>query len=242
MKGTILVSGGSGGIGAAICHTLASREWRPLVGYASQEQSARSIAQATGGEAIRLNLADDEDIGEFLVFAARPNTGLAGVILAASPRPVLGPFEKIRAEDMALQWRINVLGPQKLLAGLIGGCFQPQRKGFVVGVTSHVVEDPAAARHFGAYAIAKHGMTGMLKLLAAEYPWLKVRIIAPRLTETPMLQCFQPRQVELMRARTPGGRFAAPEDVAREVIASIEVDQDEPGQHASGFSRSVPGS
>jgi NAD(P)-dependent dehydrogenase (short-subunit alcohol dehydrogenase family) len=224
VKGTILVSGGSGGIGAATCHLLASRGWRPLVGYASQETSARAIAEATGGEAIKLDLSDEADIDQFIRFATRLGSRLAGVVLAASPRPTLAPFEKISTADMASQWQINVSGPQKLIAGLIGECFRRERKGSIVGLTSRVVEDPAAARHFGAYSIAKNGMTGMLKLLAAEYPWLNVKIISPGLTETPMLECFHPRQLDLMRTAAPNGRFAAPEDVAREVIASIEME------------------
>ncbi len=45
----------------------------------------------------------------------------------------------------------------------------------------------------GAYVIAKHGMAGVLAMLAADYPWLRVRAVKPGYTETRMLDAFDER-------------------------------------------------
>ena len=78
-----------------------------------------------------------------------------------------------------------------------------------------------ATAGMGAYTIAKFGMAGVLAVIAADYPWLRVRTVSPGFTETPMLNAFEPRFIELMRTRVP---FQKPEEVAAEIIALITAE------------------
>ena len=52
-----LVTGGSGGIGSAICRALAEDGWTVYVGYASAEETARALAAEIGGEAVRADIS-----------------------------------------------------------------------------------------------------------------------------------------------------------------------------------------
>lgn len=215
-----LVSGGAGGIGAAVCALLAARGYTPVVGYARQAEAAGQVAQRHGGIALALDLTDDASIDAAV---ARLDTlpVLAGVVLAGSPPLSLVPFGKISADEMRLQWQVNVMGPQRLLAELVRRCFRKHKQGAVVGVLTRAMGDAAArgiegaASGMGAYVIAKHGMAGMLAMLAADYPWLRVRAVRPGYTETPMLAAFDERFLAQQREKAP---FQTPEQVASLIV------------------------
>lgn len=212
----LLVSGGSGGIGSAVCAGLAERGIRPIVGYHHNEAAARAVAERCGGRALRLDLADTQSVA-----AAAPALAelpaLLGVVLAGAPPLNLVSFGQISAEELLLQWHINVLGPQQLLSQLVKHCFRRRKAGTVVGVLTSAMgsRDTPAASGMGAYVIGKHGLAGVLALLAADYPWLRVRSVSPGFTETKMLDAFDPRFLELQRAKAP---FQTPGSVARQIL------------------------
>ncbi len=138
---------------------------------------------------------------------------LAGVVLAGSAPLSLVPFGKISADELQQQLQVNVIGPQQLLAELVRRCFRKHKRGSVVGVLTRAMGDgiDGASSGMGAYVIAKHGMAGVLALLAADYPWLRVRAVKPGYTETPMLAAFDERFLALQREKAP---FQTPGQVA----------------------------
>lgn len=214
-----LVSGGAGGIGSAICSELAAAGYRPIVGYHRGQGAAESIARQCGGVSLALDLESPGSIDAALASLAELPC-LAGVVLAASPPLVPGPFSKITPEQMHEQWQVNVLGPQQLLSGLVKRCFRKHKSGSVVGILTQAMGDertPAAAG-LGAYVIAKHGLAGLLALLAADYPWLSVRSVKPGYTETPLLDAFDPRFLDMQRSKAP---FQTPGQVACQVLTEI---------------------
>jgi 3-oxoacyl-[acyl-carrier protein] reductase len=223
MTERVLVSGGSGGIGAALCRRLAVAGCRPVIGFAGGRDRAAALALETGGEALALDLADDAAIEAAVIALAADPDPLRGVVLAASPRPVIAPFGQIAAEDMALQWRINVEGPRRLLAGVVKGCFRKNKRGTVVALLSAAMGEAEgkAASGMGSYVIAKYGLKGVLAAARGDFPWLKTATLSPGYTETPMLECFDPRFLDLMRAQQAEGRFATPEEVAAQLVALV---------------------
>jgi len=215
-----LVVGGSGGIGAATCMRLAEIGYRPIVTYGSNRKAALMIAERCGGRLLALDLANHTSIAEVVENMASYPEPLAGVILAASPTPVIAPFRKITEENMQLQWQVTVAGPQRLLAGLVSGCLRKRKKGTIIGILTEAMGDTQrpAWRQCGAYVIAKFGLLGLLAVLAAEYPWLRVGSVKPGYTETKMLQVFDRRFLDMMREKK---KFQAPDEVAQEIIKQI---------------------
>jgi NAD(P)-dependent dehydrogenase (short-subunit alcohol dehydrogenase family) len=218
-----LVSGGSGGIGGALCRALATAGYRPVVGFARSREAANKIGAETGGVALPLDLASDQSIKEAIDTLADDPIPLAGVVLAASPPPALGAFGKIEPAEVALQWRVNVEGPRQLIAGLVRRCLRPRKSGIVIAVLSKAMGDESnpAARGMGAYLISKYGLLGLMRVVASEYSWLRTGVVRPGYTETAMLAAFDPRFLDTIRAARLGGRFDQPEVVAREVLAII---------------------
>jgi 3-oxoacyl-[acyl-carrier protein] reductase len=214
-----LVSGGGGGIGAAVCSELAGAGFKPIVGYHRGQSAAEGVAKRCGGVSLHLDLTSTASIdGALASLAELPLLG--GVVLAASPPLALGPFGKITEEQLREQLQVNVIGPQRLLAGLVKGCFRKHKAGSVVGVLTQAMgdENTPASASLGPYVIAKHGMAGLLAALAADYPWLTVRSVKPGYTETSMLEAFDPRFLDLQRAKAP---FATPAQVASRILTEI---------------------
>lgn len=216
----ILVSGGAGGIGAAVCHMLAQRGVRPVIGYRGAPDAALALAQQTDGRILALDLADTDGIALACTELAASSAVLAGVVLAASPPPRIVPFGKVTADDLSRQWQVNVLGPQQLLASLVRDKFRPNKRGSVVGVLSQAMGTGigTAAPNMAAYLAAKYGMQGLLAAAAADYPWLTVRSVSPGYTETGMLAAFDARFLDLQRARQP---FQSAQQVAAEIVAAL---------------------
>ena len=214
-----LVSGGSGGIGASVCDQLAAQGYVPIVGYHRNALAAEAVALRSGGRALALDLSSEASI-QAAVSALEDAPLLAGVVLAGSPPLSLTPFGKITPDDMHQQWQVNVLGPQRLLAELVRRCFRKHKQGAVVGVLTQAMGGSdsgiaGASSGMGAYVIAKHGMAGVLAMLAADYPWLRVRAVKPGYTQTRMLEAFDERFLDMQREKAP---FQTPEQVASLIV------------------------
>jgi NAD(P)-dependent dehydrogenase (short-subunit alcohol dehydrogenase family) len=219
----VLVSGGAGGIGSALCRLLPASGFTPIVGYRSDKEEAEMLALECGGFAVKLDLASDESIAQSLaqISEALDKGGrICGVVLAASPPPDLLPFGKLTPEMLLHQFRINVVGPQLLLAGLVKTYFRKNKSGVVVGILSEAMgsENHPPMPAMGAYVIAKTALRAMLSVCAAEYPWLHVRTVSPGFTKTRMLDVFDERYLDQMQTKIP---FASAEDVARRVLREI---------------------
>lgn len=219
----VMVTGGTGGIGSALCRLLPASGLAPIVCYRNNREQAEALARECGGLAVELDLASDESIAQALAqLSEKPGEGgnMSGVVLAASPPPDLAPFTKLTSEMLLHQFRINVAGPQLLLAGLIKTYFRKNKTGAVVGILSEAIgsENRPPVTGMGAYVIAKNALRGMLSVCAAEYPWLHVRTVSPGFTRTGMLDAFDERYLEQMQAKKP---FASAEDVAQQVLEAI---------------------
>jgi NAD(P)-dependent dehydrogenase (short-subunit alcohol dehydrogenase family) len=215
----IIVSGGAGGIGSALCRLLPTCGLTPIVGYRNNKEQADALALECGGFSARLDLESDESIAQSLVQISSivKDGNVAGVVLAASPPPDLLPFGKLSSGILSHQLRVNVVGPQLLLAGLIKTYFRKKKSGVVVGLLSEAIgnDHDSPMTGMGAYVIAKIALRGMLSVCAAEYTWLQIRTVSPGFTSTKMLDVFDERYLEQMQAKKP---FSSADDVARLIL------------------------
>lgn len=212
-----LVTGGSGGIGSAVCALLARRGIRPVVGYHRQVQLAEALAARFNGEALHVDLERCEPLGR--VGEKLRDRNLIGVVLNACAPPVIRPWQEFTPEMFERQWTGGVVGNHALLAGLVADCFRPKRSGAVVAVLSQAAGGPGhTAPRMMPYVAAKAGLRALLEALAAEVKWLKIATVSPDYTDTPMLRVFEPRMVELLREQ---GKIASPQDVAAEIVSKL---------------------
>jgi 3-oxoacyl-[acyl-carrier protein] reductase len=217
-----LVTGGAGGIGAALCRSLPAAGFTPIVCYYRSAEEAFRLAEECGGVAICIDMCDDQSIATAIekIGTTISSGTLAGVVIGASPPPELLAFGSLDSEQMLNQFRVNVIGPQILLAGLIKKHFRKVKSGTVLGILTQAIGDDATppATGMGAYVVAKTALKSLLSVCAAEYPWLKVRTVSPGFTRTKMLDTFDPRYVEMIEKRST---ISSPDDVAQMIIEQI---------------------
>lgn len=229
---SVIVTGGSGGIGSALCRMAAARGWRVWIGYASGFDRALRLAAEiadAGGAAQPLFLPLDdparlrEAVGAIVAEGALPGA----LALCASPPPEVASLLKLTAEQMRRQLECAVVGNHALLAEVWRRCFRPRGGGHVLAVQSAAQGTPSAATasHMAGYVVAKSALEALLRAAAAEFgrAGLRVSLVRPGYVETPMLRAFPPLILERARAALPGQSFVRPEQVAAALLAGLEA-------------------
>ena len=220
----VFVTGGSGGIGSAVCRLCPSFGFTPIIGYNTNAAKAHILAKEIKGLAVRIDMSDGNSILSAVKIITKEigtSGSLAAVVLGASPPPALEPFLKISNEQLSYQINVNLIGPNILLQTLMKSFFKKKKAGTVVGILTEAIgsKDRPPATGMGSYVVAKTALKSLLSICSAEYSWLKVRTVSPGFTKTPMLDVFDPRYLEMAHARTP---ILAPEEVAMHIMEQIE--------------------
>ena len=113
--GTILVTGGSRGIGAAACLLAARAGWAVAVNYARDEAAAAAVVKAivdAGGQAmaVRADVAIDAEVIAMFEAVDRALPPLAGLVNNAGVVDVGARVDAISAERLQRMFAINVFG------------------------------------------------------------------------------------------------------------------------------------
>ena len=183
-----VVTGASSGIGQAAAKALAAAGHPVVLGARRVERLERTAEEirAAGGEAnpLRLDLADPASIEAFVKGAAEAVGGVDVVVSAAgqsAPDSAADPSP----DDFAALVGVNLLGVQRLVAGLLPAMIE-RRHGDVVFVTSEMVRHPRV--HSSGYAASKWGLEGYARTLQMELEGTGVRasIVQPGQTWTEM--------------------------------------------------------
>lgn len=217
VKKLAVVTGGSKGIGRAVCIELAKAGYDIVVNYRSDEQGAAEtlqavIEQGAGGKTMRFDVSNRDETQE----AVREITGSYESVdvlvnnagIHADGLFVMMPHEDWDAViDTTLSGFYNVTRP--LLEKMIF-----QKHGSIVSISS--VAALIGNRGQANYAAAKAGLIGASRALASEVARLGVRVnvVAPGLIETEMIKGAP---IENIKAVIPMARTGKPEEVARVV-------------------------
>jgi NAD(P)-dependent dehydrogenase (short-subunit alcohol dehydrogenase family) len=221
----MLVTGGSGGIGAELCKILPTIGIIPIVVYNQNELIARKIAQEAGGIAVHMDMRNSESIRSALDFLEgwfSFGDVMSGVVLAASPPPDVLPFLNVSSQQMYDQFLVNVMGPQFLIKSLIKKFLRKKKSGSIVGVLTEAIGGsgrPTAAG-MSSYVVAKSALDTLLSACSVEYPWLKVSKVYPGFTKTRMLDVFDERYLEIIELKK---KISSPEEVASEILRMIKL-------------------
>jgi 3-oxoacyl-[acyl-carrier protein] reductase len=214
-----VVTGGSGGIGAAICAQLAADGFRVVVGFRADEERAQRTVSAirdAGGDAlaVRADLARPEEAAALVETAVRRFGGVGVLVNNASGRIGARPFDELRWTDVLDQLQVQVQGALACSQAAVPA-MRAGGGGRIVNITSQVL-DAAPAAGWTAYAIAKSGLATLSRHMADELgpDGITVNCVAPGLTETRLVGDLPEKQRLITARQTPLRRLALPEDVA----------------------------
>ena len=213
---TALVTGASGGIGAAIARSLAAQGAR--VGLSGTREAAlEALAGELDGAAVLPCNLGDSGAADGLAARAEEAIGPLDILVSNAGVTRDGLFLRMRDEDWQTVLDINLTAGFRLARSALRGMMR-RRRGRIIAVSSvvGVTGNPGQAN----YAASKAGMIGMTKAVAAEVAGrgVTVNCIAPGFIDTAMTQELNEKQRTEALGRVPAGRFGLPEDVAAAAV------------------------
>jgi len=215
-----LVTGGSRGIGRAICVALGGRGARVIVNYTSDETAANETAAAVaaaGGSAAtrRFDVSDaravDDAVKEIAADGLHILVNNAGVA-------VNGLTLGAKDADWKRALDVNLSGAFHCTRAALRSLLKAKEAGRIINITSITAETGSAGQ--APYVAAKAGVIGLTKTLAKEYAsrGITVNAVSPGFIETDMTASeLPPARRESLLKEIPLGRVGAPEEVAAAV-------------------------
>ena len=217
------MTGGAGGIGAAVVRAFAAEGASIAVHYHSSREPAEALASEVGGVALGADLTIEEEAAELIPAVAAGLGGLDVCVANAGAYPT----------DPAPLWEISLARWRRVLDANLTSMFLTAR-GFLRHVRNtgrgNLVLVGSTAGTFGEaghadYAAAKGAiMSGLLTSLKNEVvelgPGVRVNAVAPGWTATPkrVKAGIDPATIENATATMALKKLATPEDVAAQVV------------------------
>jgi NAD(P)-dependent dehydrogenase (short-subunit alcohol dehydrogenase family) len=231
---TVIVAGGSGGLGAATVALLAREGAQVVVGYRANRERAEALRQsiqANFGCAITLvagDIASLEVRRLYLIAAEKTGAPLAGAaIFPGDPARVA--FADLNRETLLHSMESNYSGPV-LLAKEIGEAMESSPGGGSIVVLA-TMQALAAFPSSLNYAAPKAALVHAAKILAQQWNRVRVNVGAPGATIAGMAAAsVQSGKYDRHIASGAIARFGRPEDVARTVRFFLEPDNYITGQ------------
>jgi len=209
---TVVITGGSRGIGAAAVKCFAGRGDRVYFLYEKNHAAAEAVAAQTGATPICCDVADGD-----AVRAAFRKIGDVDILVCNAG---ISQFGLMSMTDEALWDRVfavNVKGMYHCINAAMPH-FLKKQKGSIVTVSSMWGQVGASCE--AAYSASKGAVIALTKALAKELgpSGVRVNCVAPGVILTDMCAAVDPQILEDMAQEAPVGRNGTPEDVAKAII------------------------
>ncbi|MCC6304198.1 MAG: 3-oxoacyl-[acyl-carrier-protein] reductase [Rhodobacteraceae bacterium] len=212
-----LVTGASGGIGAAVARTLHGAGAAVALS-GTRLGPLQALADELGSRAAVL-ACDLADAAALEALPRRAAAALGGVDILVNNAGITRDTLILRMSDADWQAviEVNLTAAFRLCRGVLRGMMKARwgrivTVGSVVGVTGN----PGQAN----YAAAKAGLAGLSKSLAAEVAsrGITVNLVAPGFVATAMTDRLSEDQKGRILAQVPAGRMGSPEEIAAAVL------------------------
>jgi 3-oxoacyl-[acyl-carrier protein] reductase len=214
---TALITGASGGIGAAIATQL--HAVGATIAISGTRQAVLEELKAQIGENVHVlpcNLSNPEDV-EKLIPAAEAAMGGLDILVNNAGITKDGLAMRMKDEDWQSVIDVNLTSNFRLCRAAMRGMMK-KRWGRIINITSivGVTGNPGQVN----YVASKAGIIGMSKSIAQELAARNVTVncVAPGFIATPMTDVLNDKQREAILGRIPAGRMGGPADIAAAVI------------------------
>ena len=220
-----LVTGGAGGIGTAICTALAESGASVLVGYAGGEARAQKLAARLPGPGAHRALLARVDDSATLARAAESVRALEGRLdLLVNNAGVTAPvphadLDGLGDELIDTVLRVNVRGAFAAVRAC-APLLRASGAGVVVNISS--IAGRTGQGSNVAYCASKAALDSLTRSLGrALAPEVRVLSVSPGWVDGEYADQMPPELIAAQAARTPLGRIARAEEVARAVLAVL---------------------
>ncbi len=217
-----LVTGGTRGIGEAICVMLKDNGFEVVANYGGNDQAAAEFTERTGIKAVKFDVSNFADV----------EAGIKSIEASVGPIEVLVNNAGITRDGT--MHRMDFDRWNQVIQTNLSSCFNTCRcvidgmreRGFGRIVNIGSVNGQAGQYGQVNYAAAKSGIHGFTKALAQEgaAKGITVNAVAPGYVETDMVRAVPKEVLEKIVRTIPVGRLGQPEDIARSVLFLVSDD------------------
>ena len=209
---TVLITGGSRGIGAAAVAAFASRGDRVFFLYEKNHEAARTVAEQTGATAVCCDVADSRAVKA--AFAQIPDVD---ILICNAGICHTGLMSTVPEDTWDRLFDVNVKGIYHCVNAAMPH-FLRKQKGCVITVSSMWGQVGASCE--AAYSATKGAVIALSKALAQELGPCGVRVncVSPGVILTDMCADVDPQILVEMGQENPIGRNGKTEDVAQAMI------------------------
>ncbi len=212
----IVITGGSRGIGAAICEAFCQNGDRVYIIYEKNDACAKEIAEKTGATPIKADISNEQDVNA--VADKIHSQGIKiDVLVNNAAISEIKVFNDITASDWDRMFDVNVRG-----AFLLTKAFLPdminKKSGKIINISSIWGETGASCEVH--YSASKAALIGFTKALAKELApsGICVNAITPGVIDTEMNSCICETDKNALLEEIPLIRFGTPEEIAKAVL------------------------
>ena len=209
---TVLVTGGSRGIGAATVAAFASAGHRVFFLYEKDHAAAAKVRQETGATAICCDVASQESVEAALSIFKELDILVCNAGICHT-----GLFHQMEETDFDRLMDVNVKGVYNCIKAATP-LFLKKQAGSIVTVSSMWGQVGASCEV--AYSATKGAIIAMTKALAQELgpSGIRVNCVAPGVILTDMCKEVSPETLDYLKEQTPLGRNGTAEDVANAIL------------------------
>ena len=210
---TVLVTGGSRGIGRAIVEKFAKENYNVILNYNKSEFAALDIAKDYQNvELFRADISNAKDV-EAMVNFAESKFGKIDILINNAGISSTGLLQDLSLEEWNQLFNVNVTGTFLMTKEILPKMIS-KKSGKIINISS--VWGIVGAATEVAYSASKAAIIGFTKALAKEVgpSNITVNAIAPGIVMTDMVSNLSVDEFEAIREEIPLGRIGSTEDIA----------------------------
>jgi NAD(P)-dependent dehydrogenase (short-subunit alcohol dehydrogenase family) len=219
---TVIVTGGSQGIGAGLVKTFLDRGYRVVA-------NSRNVTTSGAFEpSDRLALVDgsiaEAATATKVAEVAKRKFGSIDALVNNAGIFFSKPFTDYTIEDLRSLVSVNIEGFLFISQLAIKQMLAQKKGGSIVNITSTMVDHPIAGANSAVPMITKGGLAAVTRSLAMEYvkQGIRVNAVAAGIVDTPM-QKNNPK--DFLRTLQPMGQISSVKDIVDAIVYLTEADQ-----------------
>ena len=210
---TVLITGGSRGIGKAMVYAFARAGYNVLLNFNKSENLANEIAsEFSNVKVYGADVANQENVMNMVNYA-KENFGGIDILINNAGISCTGLFQDLQLDEWNRLIDVNLTGVYNCTKAVLPEMIS-KKQGKIINISS--VWGMVGASNEVAYSASKAGVIGMTKALAKEVgpSNIQVNCIAPGIVMTDMISEYSMEELNAITNEIPLGRIGSTDDIA----------------------------